>query len=60
MPTTEVAVPDIGDFDDVPVIEVHVAAGDVVAVDDPLVTLESDKATMDVPAARPEKSVSSW
>jgi pyruvate dehydrogenase E2 component (dihydrolipoamide acetyltransferase) len=48
--TTEVAVPDIGDFDDVPVIEVHVAAGDVVAVDDPLVTLESDKATMDVPS----------
>jgi pyruvate dehydrogenase E2 component (dihydrolipoyllysine-residue acetyltransferase) len=48
--TTEVAVPDIGDFTDVPVIEVHVAAGDVVAVDDPLVTLESDKATMDVPS----------
>jgi pyruvate dehydrogenase E2 component (dihydrolipoyllysine-residue acetyltransferase) len=47
---TQVAVPDIGDFDDVPVIEVHVAAGDVVAVDDPLVTLESDKATMDVPS----------
>jgi len=51
MPMTEVAVPDIGDFDDVPVIEVHVAAGDVVAVDDPLVTLESDKATMDVPSS---------
>jgi len=48
--TTEVAVPDIGDFEDVPVIEVHIAAGDVVAVDDPLVTLESDKATMDVPS----------
>ena len=47
---TQVAVPDIGDFDDVPVIEVHVAAGDVVAVDDPLVTLESDKATMDGPS----------
>jgi pyruvate dehydrogenase E2 component (dihydrolipoamide acetyltransferase) len=47
---TQVAVPDIDDFDDVPVIEVHVAAGDVVAVDDPLVTLESDKATMDVPS----------
>jgi pyruvate dehydrogenase E2 component (dihydrolipoamide acetyltransferase) len=47
---TQLAVPDIGDFDDVPVIEVHVAAGDVVAVDDPLVTLESDKATMDVPS----------
>jgi len=48
--TTEIAVPDIGDFQDVPVIEVHVAPGDVVAEEDPLVTLESDKATMDVPA----------
>ena len=47
----EIQVPDIGDFTDVPVIEVHVAAGDTVAVDDPLLTLESDKATMDVPAA---------
>ena len=50
MATTEIAVPDIGDFQDVPVIEVHVAPGDVVAEEDPLVTLESDKATMDVPA----------
>ncbi len=48
--STEVTVPDIGDFDDVPVIEIHVAPGDEVAVEDPLVTLESDKATMDVPA----------
>jgi pyruvate dehydrogenase E2 component (dihydrolipoamide acetyltransferase) len=47
---TEVAVPDIGDYSDVPVIEVLVAAGDAVNVDDPLVTLESDKATMDIPA----------
>jgi dihydrolipoamide dehydrogenase len=46
----EVKVPDIGDFADVPVIEVLVAAGDAVAVEDPLVTLESDKATMDVPS----------
>jgi pyruvate dehydrogenase E2 component (dihydrolipoamide acetyltransferase) len=46
----EVNVPDIGDFDDVPVIEVLVSAGDTVAEEDPLVTLESDKATMDVPA----------
>jgi pyruvate dehydrogenase E2 component (dihydrolipoamide acetyltransferase) len=46
----EVTVPDIGDFDDVPVIEVLVSAGDTVAEEDPLVTLESDKATMDVPA----------
>ncbi len=45
-----VEVPDIGDFADVPVIEIHVSPGDTVAVDDPLLTLESDKATMDVPA----------
>src|ERR687894_1155829 len=47
---TDVLVPDIGDFTDVPVIEVLVAPGDSVAPEDPLVTLESDKATMDVPA----------
>jgi pyruvate dehydrogenase E2 component (dihydrolipoamide acetyltransferase) len=46
----EVKVPDIGDFKDVPVIEVHVKEGDAVDADHPLVTLESDKATMDVPA----------
>src|SRR3954471_18391330 len=46
----EVVVPDIGDFSDVPIIEVLVAEGDSVAPEDPLVTLESDKATMDVPA----------
>ena len=45
-----VEVPDIGDFDEVPVIEILVSVGDAVAVEDPLVTLESDKATMDVPA----------
>jgi dihydrolipoamide dehydrogenase len=49
-PLSEVRVPDIGDFDDVPVIEILVSVGDEVAVEDPLVTLESDKATMDVPA----------
>jgi dihydrolipoamide dehydrogenase len=49
-PIVDVAVPDIGDFTDVPVIEIHVSPGDEVAVEDPLVTLESDKATMDVPA----------
>jgi dihydrolipoamide dehydrogenase len=49
-PVTEVRVPDIGDFTDVPVIEIHVSPGDEVSVEDPLVTLESDKATMDVPA----------
>jgi dihydrolipoamide dehydrogenase len=46
----EVKVPDIGDFKDVPIIEVFVKPGDVVAAEDSLVTLESDKATMDVPA----------
>ena len=46
----EVKVPDIGDFKDVPVIEVLVNPGDTVKVEDPLITLESDKATMDVPA----------
>jgi dihydrolipoamide dehydrogenase len=45
-----VRVPDIGDFTDVPVIELLVAVGDQVGVEDPLLTLESDKATMDVPA----------
>ncbi len=48
--TREVKVPDIGDFKDVPVIEVFVKPGDKVAIDDALVTLESDKATMDVPS----------
>ena len=48
----EVKVPDIGDFKDVPVIEIHVKPGDAIKADDPLVTLESDKATMDVPADR--------
>jgi pyruvate dehydrogenase E2 component (dihydrolipoamide acetyltransferase) len=47
---TVVEVPDIGDFTDVPIIEILVSAGDQVAADDPLLTLESDKATMDVPA----------
>jgi dihydrolipoamide dehydrogenase len=47
---SEIRVPDIGDFTDVPVIEIHVAAGDEISIEDPLVTLESDKATMDVPA----------
>ncbi len=50
MSAIEVKVPDIGDFTDVPVIEVLVKAGDTVKAEDSLVTLESDKATMDVPA----------
>jgi pyruvate dehydrogenase E2 component (dihydrolipoamide acetyltransferase) len=48
---TQIRVPDIGDFKDVPVIEIHVKPGDTVAAEDPLVTLESDKATMDVPSS---------
>ena len=47
---TEVRVPDIGDFSEVPVIEILVEVGDRIRPEDPLVTLESDKATMDVPA----------
>ena len=46
----EVKVPDIGDFKDVPVIEVLVKVGDTVKAEDSLITLESDKATMDVPS----------
>ena len=48
--TIEVKVPDIGDFSDVPVIEVLVKPGDVIKAEDALITLESDKATMDVPS----------
>ncbi|AXW61950.1 dihydrolipoyllysine-residue acetyltransferase [Ralstonia solanacearum] len=48
----EIKVPDIGDYKDVPVIEVHVKAGDIVSAEDSLVTLESDKATMDVPSPK--------
>src|ERR1700704_3142371 len=50
MAAIEVKVPDIGDFTDVPVIELFVKPGDTVKAEDSLVTLESDKATMDVPA----------
>ncbi|MBV9700133.1 MAG: E3 binding domain-containing protein, partial [Candidatus Eremiobacteraeota bacterium] len=48
----EVRVPDIGDFKDVPVIEVLVKNGDRIKKNDPLIVLESDKASMDVPADR--------
>lgn len=48
--TVSVTVPDIGDFDDVEVIDILVKPGDSVELDDPLITLESDKATMDIPA----------
>jgi len=50
MSIIEIKVPDIGDFKDVPIIEVHVAVGVAVGIDDPLITLESDKAAMDVPS----------
>jgi pyruvate dehydrogenase E2 component (dihydrolipoamide acetyltransferase) len=50
MSVIDIIVPDIGGYDDVPVIEVLVHPGDTIALDAPLVTLESEKATMDVPA----------
>jgi dihydrolipoamide dehydrogenase len=54
----EVRVPELGDFPAVDVIEVHVKPGQTIAAEDPLVTLETDKATMDVPAPRAGKVVS--
>ncbi|MBK2074492.1 pyruvate dehydrogenase complex dihydrolipoyllysine-residue acetyltransferase, partial [Francisella orientalis] len=45
-----VKVPDIGDYDSVDVIEVNVAEGDVIAEEDSLITLETDKASMEVPS----------
>ena len=51
--TIEVKVPDIGDYSDVPVIEVLVAVGDTVKKDQGLVTLESDKATLEVRIGQP-------
>jgi dihydrolipoamide dehydrogenase len=50
MPNVDIKVPDIGDFSDVPIIELFVKPGEAIAVDDAICTLESDKATMDVPA----------
>ena len=47
----EVKVPDIGDYKNIPVIEIFVKVGDTVAVEDTLITLESDKATLDVPSS---------
>ena len=46
----EIVVPDIGDFDAVPIIEILVQPGDTVEIEDGLITLESDKATMDIPS----------
>ena len=50
MAAQEIRVPDIGEFTDVPIIEILVAPGDTAAAEDPLLTLESDKATLDVPS----------
>src|SRR5690349_8629733 len=46
----QISVPDIGDFSDVPIIEIQVKPGDEVRQEDPLITLESDKASMEVPS----------
>jgi pyruvate/2-oxoglutarate dehydrogenase complex dihydrolipoamide acyltransferase (E2) component len=54
----ELRVPELGDFADVEIIEVLVSPGDVVAVEDGLVTLETDKASMDVPASHAGKVIS--
>ena len=51
MPTQEIIIPDIGSFDDVDVIEVLVSVGDSIKLDDPLITLETEKASMDIPAS---------
>ncbi len=50
MSEKELLLPDIGDFDNVEIIEIHVAAGDTIEKEDPILTLESDKATMDIPS----------
>jgi dihydrolipoamide dehydrogenase len=55
--TVEIKVPDIGDFEDVPVTELLVAVGDTVEVEDPLVAIESEKATMEVPSPEAGKIV---
>jgi pyruvate dehydrogenase E2 component (dihydrolipoamide acetyltransferase) len=55
MALLDIKVPDIGDFKDVPVIEIHVKPGDSIEPEAPLITLESDKATMEVPAPQAGK-----
>ncbi len=52
MAIEEIHVPDIGDFAEVEIIEVHIQPGDTIKAEDPLITLESDKAAMDVPAPK--------
>ncbi len=49
----EVKIPDIGDFKNIPIIEILVKEGDTIGAEDPIVSLESDKATMEVPSRRP-------
>ena len=56
--SVKLTIPDLGDFDEVEVIEIVAKAGDVVALEDPLITLETDKATMDVPAEQAGKILS--
>ncbi|HEX5789098.1 MAG TPA: biotin/lipoyl-containing protein, partial [Woeseiaceae bacterium] len=56
--SVRLTVPDLGDFSDVEVIEVLVSVGDTVAVEDPLITLETDKAAMDVPSTAAGRIVS--
>jgi len=48
--TIDIRIPAMGDFDDVPVIEILVSEGDMISIDDPLITLESEKATMEIPS----------
>ena len=55
--TKEIKVPDIGDFTDVPVIEVLVSEGDEINAEDPIITLESEKATIEVPSPEAGKVV---
>lgn len=46
----DIVLPDVGDYKDVPIVEIHVKPGDTTSADDPLISVESDKATMEVPA----------
>ena len=56
----QVTVPDIGDFHEVPIIDIAVKPGDHIKAEDPLITLESDKASMDVPAPSAGLVKSAW
>ena len=60
MSNRDIDCPDLGDFKDVAVIEVLVRVGELIETDTPLVTLETDKATMDVPSPQPARSRRSW